>query len=98
MSERAGRRRARAADVDLVIVGLGGIGSATAYFAARRGLRVVGLERFDLGGHHRGASHDHSRILRRSYHTEHYVRLTAAAYSAWREVEAASGQPCVWTT
>ena len=38
----------------------------------------VGLERFELGGHARGASHDHSRIIRRSYHTEHYVRLTAA--------------------
>ena len=33
--------------------------------------------------------HDHSRIIRRSYHTEHYVRLAAAAYDAWREVEAA---------
>ena len=85
-------------DADLAIVGLGGIGSATAFFAARGGRRVLGLERFDLGGHVRGASHDHSRIIRRSYHTEHYVRLTAEAYSAWREVEAASGERCIWTT
>ena len=69
-----------------------------AFFAARRGRRVIGLERFELGGHVRGASHDHSRIIRRSYHTEHYVRLTAAAYDAWREVEAASGERCVWIT
>ena len=50
-------------------------------------MRVLGFERFELGGHARGASHDHSRIIRRSYHTEHYVRLTAAAYDAWREVK-----------
>ncbi len=63
-----------------------------------RGQRVLGLEQFELGGHHRGASHDHSRIIRRSYHTEHYVRLTAGAYDAWREVEALSGEQCVWVT
>jgi sarcosine oxidase len=85
-------------DADVAVVGLGGIGSASALFAARRGQRVLGLERFELGGHHRGASHDHSRIIRRSYHTEHYVRLTAAAYDAWREVEALGGEQCVWIT
>ena len=85
-------------DTDVAIVGLGGIGSATALFAARLGQRVLGLEQFELGGHHRGASHDHSRIIRRSYHTEHYVRLTADAYGAWREVEAVSGEQCVWVT
>ena len=85
-------------DADVAIVGLGGIGSATALFAAHRGQRVLGLEQFELGGHHRGASHDHSRIIRRSYHTEHYVRLTAGAYDAWREVEALSGEQCVWVT
>ena len=85
-------------DADVAIVGVGGIGSATAFFAARDGRRVIGLERFALGGHVHGASHDHSRIIRRSYHTEHYVRLTAAAYDAWREVEVASGERCVWIT
>jgi len=85
-------------DTDVAIVGLGGIGSATALFAARLGQRVLGLEQFELGGHHRGASHDHSRIIRRSYHTEHYVRLTAGAYDAWREVETVSGEQCVWVT
>jgi sarcosine oxidase len=89
---------ARRLDADVAIVGLGGIGSATAFFAARRGQRVLGLERFELGGHHRGASHDHSRIIRRSYHTEHYVRLTSGAYDAWREVEALGGEQCVWVT
>jgi monomeric sarcosine oxidase len=85
-------------DADVVVVGLGGIGSATALFAARSGQRAIGLERFELGGHARGASHDHSRIIRRSYHTAHYVQLTAAAYEAWREVEALAGERCVWPT
>ena len=83
---------------DTAIIGLGGIGSATAWFAARTGHSVIGLERFDLGGHHRGASHDHSRIIRHSYHTPHYVELTRHAYDAWREVEAESGETCVHIT
>ena len=60
---------------DAVVVGLGALGSAAAMHLARGGLRVLGLERFELG-HKRGASHDTSRILRHSYHTPGYVRLT----------------------
>ena len=61
-------------DVEVVVVGLGGLGSATAWQLARRGAVVVGLEQFELG-HERGASHDSSRIIRHSYHTPDYVRL-----------------------
>ena len=43
---------------------------------------MLGLERFELG-HSRGASHDTSRILRHSYHTPEYVRLTQEAYDDW---------------
>ena len=70
----------------VAVVGLGGLGAATAYWLARRGVSVVGLEQFELG-HVRGASHDHSRIIRRSYHTPGYVELTADAYAAWESVE-----------
>jgi sarcosine oxidase len=83
---------------DIAVIGLGGIGSATAWFAVRGGRSVIGLERFALGGHHHGASHDHSRIIRHSYHTEHYVHLTRFAYDAWRQVEAESGETCVNVT
>ena len=83
---------------DLAIIGLGGIGSATAWFAARSGQSVIGWERFDLGGHHHGASHDHSRIIRHSYHTPHYVGLTHLAYDAWRDIERDSGETCVHIT
>jgi sarcosine oxidase len=71
---------------DIVVVGLGALGSAAAWALARAGARVLGLEQFELG-HHRGASHDHARIIRRSYHTPGYVHLADLAYRAWAELE-----------
>jgi sarcosine oxidase len=89
---RAGREH------EYVVVGLGGIGSAAAYWlSTRAGPSVLGVERFDVG-HGNGASEDHSRIIRRSYHTPRYVRLTAHAYGAWREVEAEAGEPLIVRT
>lgn len=86
------------AEADVVVVGLGGIGSAAAYWLARRpGVRVVGFEQFELG-HSNGASHDHSRIIRRSYHRPDYVRLAGRAYETWRHVEAENGQPILTIT
>ncbi|HET8971323.1 MAG TPA: N-methyl-L-tryptophan oxidase [Candidatus Nanopelagicales bacterium] len=82
---------------DLIVVGLGGLGSSTCWHAARRGLRVLGLEQFDLG-HDRGASHDTSRILRHSYHTPGYVALTFRAYDDWAELEQESGEELVTVT
>lgn len=73
-------------EYDTIVLGLGGIGSGAAYWLARRGLRTLGLEQFELG-HARGESHDHSRIIRLSYHTPAYVRLAKEAYAAWAEVE-----------
>lgn len=85
-------------DVDVAVVGLGGIGSAAACWLSRRsGLRVLGLEQFELG-HLNGASEDVSRIIRRSYHRRDYVRLTARAYEAWADVEAESGARIVTRT
>jgi sarcosine oxidase len=84
-------------EFDVAVVGLGGLGSAAAYWLARRGANVVGFEQFELG-HVRGASHDHSRIIRRSYHTPEYVRLAAQAYDAWRAVEAESRQRMITIT
>jgi sarcosine oxidase len=82
---------------DVAVVGLGALGSATAYQLARRGLSVVGLEQFELG-HVRGASHDTSRILRRTYHVPHYVRLADAAYRDWEDLERAAQERFVTTT
>jgi sarcosine oxidase len=75
---------------EYIVVGLGALGSSTTYELARRGHRVLGLERFELG-HPRGASHDTSRILRHSYHTPAYVALTFDAYEDWARLERDSG-------
>jgi sarcosine oxidase len=82
------------ADVDYVVVGLGALGSGAAWHLAARGHSVLGLEQFELG-HSRGASHDTSRILRHSYHTPAYVRLTQEAYDDWALLEQESGEELV---
>jgi sarcosine oxidase len=74
-------------EFEYIVVGLGGIGSAAAFWLARRaGTGVLGLEQFALG-HDRGASEDHSRIIRYTYHTPDYVELAHHAYAAWRTLE-----------
>ncbi len=85
------------ADHAVGVVGLGGLGAATAYWLARSGVDVVGFEQFELG-HVRGASHDHSRIIRRSYHTPEYVALSAHAYDAWASVEVDAGEDLICRT
>jgi sarcosine oxidase len=76
---------------DVIVLGLGGIGSGAAYWAAKRGQRVLGIEQFQIG-HDRGESQDHSRIIRHSYHTPAYVQLTRRAYDAWAQLEADCGE------
>jgi sarcosine oxidase len=83
---------------DAIVIGLGGIGSAAAYWLSRRlGDRVLGLEQFELD-HANGASADHSRIIRLSYHRPDYVRLARRAYECWREVESQAGEQIVTIT
>ena len=77
---------------DAIVLGLGGMGSATLFHLARRGLRVLGLERFDLV-HEYGSSHGLTRIIRLAY-WEHptYVALLRRAYELWRELETLQGE------
>ena len=82
---------------DLAVIGLGALGSSTAWHAASRGLRVVGIEAFEFG-HDRGASHDTSRIIRHSYHTPAYVALTFGAYDDWARLEEETGEQFVTVT
>src|SRR6266568_3161713 len=76
---------------DLIVIGVGGMGSATVYHAARRELSVLGLEQFDIP-HAQGSSHGVNRIIRLAYY-EHpsYVPLLRRAYALWRELENATG-------
>ena len=85
-------------EFDVIVVGLGALGSGAAYWAsARPGVRVLGLERFELG-HANGASADHSRIIRLSYHRPDYVRLAKRAYESWSIVEAEADERVVTVT
>jgi sarcosine oxidase len=63
------------------------MGSAASYYLARRGKRVLGLERFGIP-HSMGSSHGHTRIIRLAYY-EHpsYVLLLKRAYELWREIQ-----------
>jgi|SRR5262245_12362931 len=79
---------------DVIVVGLGALGSGTCWQLTRRGVRVLGVEQFELG-HERGASHDTSRILRRSYHTAGYVRLAGQAYHDWSLLSADAAEELV---
>ena len=83
---------------DVVVVGVGGMGSAALYHLARRGKRVLGLERFDLL-HEQGSSHGLTRIIRLAYF-EHpdYVPLLRRAYELWRELEAEAGEQLLHVT
>ena len=82
-------------DYRAIVLGLGGIGSAAAYWLSRRsGEEVLGIEQFELG-HGRGGSEDHSRIIRLSYHTPGYVEMAKAAYDAWETLEVESGEQVV---
>jgi len=75
------------AGYDAIVIGLGGIGSATAYHLARRGARVLGLEQFGIA-HDQGASHGHTRVIRQAYaEGPEYVPLLFRAYELWHALE-----------
>jgi sarcosine oxidase len=76
---------------DVAVIGLGVMGSAIADALARRGRRVLGLDRFDPP-HARGSSHGRSRVIREAYF-EHplYVPLVRRAYELWHELEREMG-------
>jgi sarcosine oxidase len=72
---------------DVIVVGVGGMGSAACYHLARRGVRVLGLEQFDIP-HTKGSSHGFSRMIRTAYY-EHsdYVPLLQRSFKLWKQVE-----------
>lgn len=74
-------------DYDAIVLGVGGMGSAALYHLARRGLRVLGIERYNIP-HEMGSSHGLTRIIRLAYY-EHpsYVPLLRRAYELWRQLE-----------
>src|SRR6202521_1712942 len=83
---------------DVVVFGLGAMGSAAAYRLRSRGGRVASTDRF-RPTHERGSSHGATRIIRLGYY-EHpsYVPLLRRAYALWRELEAAARRPLLQIT
>jgi len=83
---------------DVIIVGLGAMGSAAACHLARRGKRVLGLDRFDPP-HALGSSHGQTRIIREAYFENPlYVPLIQRAYELWADLEQVTGQRLFRTT
>lgn len=83
---------------DVIVAGLGGMGSAAAHRLAARGVRVLGLERFGPA-HDRGASHGGSRITRQSYFEDPaYVPLLLRAYDLYDALARDSGRDVIVRT
>ena len=83
---------------DAIVIGVGGMGSSTLYHLARRGLKVLGLEQFEIP-HELGSSHGYSRMIRYTLQ-EHpsYVPLVKRAYELWHELEQNINETLVVTT
>ena len=89
---------------DAIVIGLGAIGAATLYQLAKRGVRVLGIDRFNPP-HDQGSSHGESRITRLAIGEgdgEHggdaYVPLVQRSHDIWRELEALTGRTVMTTT
>ena len=83
---------------DVIVIGIGGMGSATIYHLAKRGLNVLGIEQFDIP-HDRGSSHGLTRIIRLAYYEDpSYVPLLYRAYALWGELEHETGDKLFYQT
>lgn len=85
-------------DFDAIVLGVGSMGSATCYYLASRGYRVLGLEQFDIP-HDQGSHAGQSRIIRKAYF-EHpdYVPLLERAYENWKDIENKTGSQIYFPT
>jgi sarcosine oxidase len=83
---------------DVIVAGVGAMGSAACWHLAKRGLKVLGLERFDLG-HAMGSSHGMTRIIRIAYFEgSHYVPIVRRAHELWAQTGAEAGMQLLHVT
>ena len=83
---------------DVIVIGVGGVGSSAAYHLAERGLDTLGLERFDVP-HAQGSSHGSTRIVRLTQPEDpSYVPLARATFEHWRALERETGRDLLTTT
>jgi sarcosine oxidase len=97
MTERKAKAKAEAKAkrmaFDVIVLGLGAMGSAAAYHLASRGVRVLGIEQF-APAHDLGSSHGGSRIIRQAYfESPDYIPLVLRAYELWRRLERDAALP-----
>ena len=86
------------AGYDVIVIGLGGMGSAAAYRLAERGQRVLGIDRF-APVHNQGSSHGGSRITRQAYFEDPaYVPLLRRTFEMWPQIEADAGRQILHLT
>src|SRR5438094_8521742 len=77
---------------DVVVLGLGAMGSASVFQLAKKRKRVLGIDQFSPP-HQLGSSHGESRIIRQAIgEGEEYVPLVLRSYELWREIEKATGR------
>jgi len=83
---------------DVIVIGVGSMGSATCYFLAKQGHKVLGIEQFDIS-HELGSHAGQSRIIRKAYF-EHpdYVPLLERAYENWKIFEKEIGEQLYFKT
>ncbi|HVO42397.1 MAG TPA: N-methyl-L-tryptophan oxidase, partial [Aggregatilineales bacterium] len=82
---------------DVIVIGLGVMGSAAAYHLARDGRRVLAIEQFELD-HKLGSSYGESRIIRYTYDHPVYTALAHHAFRLWRDLEAEAGRQVMFRT
>ncbi len=83
---------------DVIVLGVGSMGSSTCYHLARRGVKVLGIEQFDIP-HELGSHAGQSRMIRKAY-SEHpdYVPLLRSAYANWQAMEKEAGAELYFRT
>lgn len=83
---------------DVIVIGIGSMGSSACYYLAKRGYKVLGLEQFDIP-HELGAHAGQSRIIRKAYFEDsNYVPLLDRAYKNWKDLEDETGTQLYFRT
>ncbi|KAL2096168.1 hypothetical protein ACEWY4_008316 [Coilia grayii] len=77
-------------EYDCIVIGAGIQGSCTAYYLAKNNQKTLLLEQFVLP-HARGSSHGQTRIIRKAYDEDYYVRMMDESYGLWAELEKEAG-------
>ncbi len=83
---------------DVLVIGVGSMGAAACYHLAKRGVRVLGLEQFDIPNE-LGSHNGQTRIIRKAYgESPRYVPLLQRAYENWKTLERETGSQVYYQT